>query len=80
MGFITVVEVMIFEPRFISNCKGFGSENHKRFLTHKSSQGKLLAPLSLVKDGRHNPGRFQFRPRTNMLVRPLLRLDNHIRV
>ena len=70
--------------RFISNCRGFGLENHKLFLSHKSSQGKLKSPLracpSLVKDGRLNPGRFQFRPITNMLVRPLIRLDDHIRV
>ena len=65
--------------RFIGDCRNFGSENHKLFLTRKSNQGKLLwARPSLVKDGRANPGRFQLRLRTNMLVHPLWRLDDPI--
>ena len=31
---------------------------------------------SLVKDGRANLGRFQLRPRTNILIHPLLGLDD----
>ena len=34
------------------------------------------ARLSLVKDGRANLGRFQLRPRTNILIHPLLGLDD----